>query len=269
MGFAFVHVTANAGGMVNLFARDLGGEGKVPLVVLHGLLGSSRNWLGAGPQLAAARQVWALDLRNHGQSPHAEPMHYAAMVEDVIGWLDQRGLASVELLGHSLGGKVAMALACRHPTRVRRLLVVDIAPKDYLLRAHRAEFAAMHELQLDHLRSRAEAELRLEARVPDLGMRKFLLTNLERAEGGGWRWAINLPGLTKALPELECTPLAEGDRYDGPTRFILGEKSPYVVAADHAGIRGHFPRADFVVIAGSGHNPHIDAREAFTRAVLE
>lgn len=254
--------------MVDLFARDLGGEGKVPLVVLHGLLGSSRNWQGAGRDLATARRVWALDLRNHGQSPQAEPMDYDVMVEDVIGWLDQHGIEAVELMGHSLGGKVAMALACRHPQRARRLIVVDIAPKDYLSRAHRAEFAAMHELRLDHLRSRAEAELRMETRVPDLGMRKFLLTNLERAEDGGWRWAINLPVLTAALPELERSPLADGERYAGPTRFILGEKSRYVVAADHAGIRTHFPCAEFAVIAGSGHNPHMDAREAFTRAVL-
>ena len=237
-------------------------------MVLHGLLGSSRNWLGAGRELAAARQVWALDLRNHGQSPHAEPMSYDAMVEDVIGWLDERGWDAVELMGHSLGGKVAMALACRHPQRVRRLIVVDIAPKDYLSRAHRAEFAAMHELRLDHLRSRAEAELRMEKRVPNLGMRKFLLTNLERTGDGGWRWAINLAALTAALPDLERSPLGEGESFGGPTRFVLGEKSRYVVATDHAGIRTHFPRAEFAVIAGSGHNPHMDAREAFTRAVL-
>jgi esterase len=254
--------------MVELSARDLGGAGQAPLVVLHGLLGSSRNWLGTGRDLAATRQVWALDLRNHGQSPHATPMTYDAMVEDVIAWMDRQGLTCVELIGHSLGGKVAMALACRHPGRVSRLVVVDIAPKDYLSRAHRAEFAAMHELRLDHLRSRAEAELRLEARVPDLGMRKFLLTNLERTVEGTWRWAINLPVLTAALPELERTPLQAGERYEGPVRFILGEKSPYVVAADHARIGGHFPRAELVVIPGSGHNPHIDAREAFTRAVL-
>jgi esterase len=254
--------------MVALFARDLGGAGRNPMVVLHGLLGSSRNWLGAGRNLAETRHVWALDLRNHGQSPHAEPMSYDAMVEDVIAWLDRRGWMEVELMGHSLGGKVAMALACWHPTRVRRLTVVDIAPKDYLSRAHRAEFAAMHELRLDHLRSRAEAELRMEARVPDLGMRKFLLTNLERGEDGTWRWSINLPVLTAALPELERTPLHAGECYLGPTRFILGEKSPYVVASDHACIRAHFPSAEFVVIPGSGHNPHIDAREAFTRAVL-
>jgi pimeloyl-ACP methyl ester carboxylesterase len=124
--------------------------------------------------------VLALDLRNHGGSPHDDEMTYAAMAGDVIAWLDVQGLARVTLLGHSMGGKVAMLLACRHPDRVARLIVVDIAPKDYFWVAHRAEFAAMNELDLTSLQSRAEAELRFEARVDDWAMRKFIATNLER-----------------------------------------------------------------------------------------
>ncbi|RRK00472.1 alpha/beta fold hydrolase [Opitutaceae bacterium TAV3] len=270
--------------MVSLFFRDLGGAGKPPLVLLHGLLGSSRNWLSAGGELAAGGvgegggegfHVFALDLRNHGRSPHVEEMSYETMVGDVVAWLDEHvaGGGPVTLLGHSMGGKVAMALACRYPARVTRLVVVDIAPKDYLSQAHRAEFAAMNELELSGLRSRGEAELRFEARVADVAMRKFLVTNLERMEddagnGAGWRWVVNLPILTRMLPELESSPLREGERFDGPVLFVTGGRSHYVRRPQDEGlIRHHFPAAQFVTLAGSGHNPHMEARAEFVRAV--
>jgi pimeloyl-ACP methyl ester carboxylesterase len=160
-----------------------------------------------------------------------------------------------------------MLLACRNPGRVGRLVVVDVAPRDYRWPAQRAEFAAMNELDLGDLRSRAEAEMRFEARVPGWAMRKFMATNLERAPGGGWRWQINLPAITAALPELERNPLAAGDRFAGPTLFITGSKSAYVQPGDVAAILGHFPAARLETIAGSGHNPHVEAREAFVRAV--
>jgi esterase len=252
---------------MQLFHRDLGGGGNPPLVILHGLLGSSRNWQTVGRDLAAKFRVFALDLRNHGGSPHAGEMTYEAMVADVIAWLDFQQLTQVTLMGHSMGGKVAMLIACRHPGRVEHLIVVDIAPKDYFWIAHRAEFSAMNELDLGHLASRAEAELRFEARVSDWAMRKFLATNLERTAGGGWRWLVNLPVLTGALSALEKNPLAPEDRYEGPTLFISGGKSNYVQPGDRAAINQHFPAAKLEVLAESGHNPHMDAREGFVEIV--
>lgn len=231
------------------------------------MLGSSRNWQSAGADLASAYTVHALDLRNHGQSPHADTMTYPEMVEDVIGWLDEHQVGPATIVGHSMGGKVAMLLACRHPARVTRLVVVDIAPKDYFWPGHRASFAAMNELNLEDLRSRAEAELRFEARVPNWATRKFLTTNLERGEGG-WRWSINLPVLTEALPTLEGNPLQPADVFPGTVRFIAGEASNYIEADDVASLRRHFPAAEIVTIAGSGHNPHMEAREAFVAAVV-
>jgi esterase len=251
-----------------LFHRELGGAGHPPLVILHGMLGSSRNWQTAGRDLTARFHVLALDLRNHGASPRGETMSYPEMADDVIGWLDALGLSRVTLLGHSMGGKIAMVLACRHPERVERLILVDIAPKDYHWVAHRAEFAAMNELDLEHLTSRAEAELKFEARVPDWAMRKFLATNLDRKEGGGWRWLINLPALTAALPVLEKNPLGPSDRYLGPTLVIAGGKSNYLLPGDWAGVTAHFPAAQLEILTSSGHNPHLDAREAFGQLVL-
>jgi esterase len=252
---------------VSLYQRDLGGTGFPPIVLLHGLLGSSRNWQTVGRELAAGRSAYALDLRNHGMSPHAPGMSYASMVADVLAWLDAHGIGPAEFVGHSMGGKVAMLLACRHPERVARLVVIDIAPKEYSWPHRRQEFAGMNELDLGTLKSRADAEARLEARVPGWADRKFLTTNLERVDGGGWRWQIDLPAITAALAELESNPLAESDRFLGPALFITGEKSGYVKAADREVILRHFPSARFEVIPGSGHNPHIEAREAFVRAL--
>ncbi len=250
-----------------LFHRDLGGAGLPPLIVLHGMLGSSRNWQTAGRELTAKYHVLALDLRNHGDSPHDPETTYAAMVADVLAWLDAQKLGRVTLLGHSMGGKVAMLLACRHPGRVSVLIVVDIAPKGYSWPAHRQEFAAMNELELGSLPSRVAAEKTFESRVSDWGMRKFLLTNLTRTEEGRWAWTVNLPALTAALGTLESNPLAPEDHFDGPTLFIAGGKSRYVEAADYAAIRRHFPAARIEVIAPAGHNPHIETREAFVALV--
>lgn len=250
-----------------LFHRDLGGGGHPPLVILHGLLGSSRNWQTAGADLAQKFHVFALDLRNHGRSPQATEMTYDAMADDLLAWLDIQALPRVMLMGHSLGGKTAMRLACRHPERVARLIVVDIAPKNYPSSAHDAEFAAMNELDLAGLGSRAGAEQKFEAHVSDWAMRKFLATNLELGADGRWRWLINLPVLTKALPELEKNSLKPSDRYDGPALFVSGGKSRYVQASDHETIRRHFPLARIEIIAQSGHNPHMETREQFTQLV--
>lgn len=251
--------------VIELFSRDLGGAGKPPLIVLHGLLGSSRNWLGAGGELAHDWHVSALDLRNHGRSPHEDTMAYDDLVADVLAWMNARGLEKVDLMGHSMGGKVGMVLACRFPHRVNRLIVVDIAPKSYHSAGSRAEFAAMHEVNLAELKSRTEAEMKMETRVPDWAMRKFLTTNLERTDNGGWRWAINLHGITAALPTLEANPLADSDQFDGKTLFILGGKSRYVAASDHSVIRHHFPAGDIEVIPESGHNPHMQSRDEFAQ----
>ena len=252
---------------VPLHHTDLGGADKPPMIVLHGLLGSARNWQTAGRDLAEHYHVFALDARNHGKSPQAPLMTYDAMVGDILAWMDAKGIARAVLVGHSMGGKTAMRFACLYAKRVERLVVVDIAPKDYSWIAHRGEFAAMNELDLTSLNSRQEAELRFEARVPSLGMRKFMATNLDRGNGNDWHWAINLPVLTEALPAMERNSLKDGDRFAGPALFIAGGRSNYVQADDHATIRQYFPSAHIAVIAESGHNPHMDQREEFVRLV--
>jgi pimeloyl-ACP methyl ester carboxylesterase len=232
---------------------------------LHGLLGSSRNWQTTGRDLAEKFHVFALDLRNHGHSPHAEEMSFEVIVDDVIAWMDAHAISRTTLLGHSMGGKVAMLLACRHPNRVEGLIVVDISPSDHFV-GHRAEFAAMLALDLSQLQSRTEAEERFERQVESWGMRKFLATNLER-DGAGWRWLINLPVLNASLPALEKNSLRNDDRFEGPTLFVVGGRSTFVLPKDHDAIRRHFPRAEIETMPAAGHNPHMEVRADFVRAV--
>ena len=253
--------------MLHLFHRDFGGAGKPPLVVVHGLLGSSRNWQTVGVELSAQRHVLALDLRNHGMSPHAEDHDFAAMEADLLRWMDAQGLGRAAFMGHSMGGKLAMALACHHPERVERLVSVDIAPRDYDAGKFRGILAAMLALEPAKLASRAEAETQLAAVVKDWAMIKFLTTNLERGPDGRFQWRINVPALHAELDEIARTSLAPGDRYEGPTLFVIGGYSRHVREEDRPEILARFPQARIETVAESGHNPHIEQRAAFVAAV--
>lgn len=248
---------------IPLHATTLGSTAQPPLVILHGLLGSGKNWASVAKLLAEDFCVHLLDLRNHGQSPTADPMHYAAMAEDVAAWAETHGVGEACLLGHSMGGKTAMAVACRAPAWLRSLVVVDIAPKTYAPR-WRAEFAAMRALELDRLTSRAAAEAALEPTVPDWAFRKFLLTNLERRPTGGFQWSVDLARLEAALPALFAHALTEEECYPGPTLFLRGERSNFITEADAPRITHHFPAAQLETLPAAGHNLHFDQPQAFT-----
>lgn len=252
-----------------LYHESLGNADNPSIVILHGLLGSGRNWRGVAKALADEFRVHVLDLRNHGNSPHAEPMDYAAMVPDVEKWLAANNPGPVHLVGHSMGGKLAMAVACRQSDhRVRSLVVVDIAPKAYGPR-WRAEFAAMRSLDIGAMASRREVEQALEPAVPDWAFRKFFLTNLERRPEGGFRWTVNLPILEAALPELFAHPLGNAEHFAGPTLFLRGELSDYVADDDLERIRAHFPSGHLETVPGAGHNVHFEQSERFVRAVKD
>ncbi|MDP0500137.1 MAG: alpha/beta fold hydrolase [Verrucomicrobiota bacterium JB022] len=252
---------------VELFHRDFGRNGNPPLVLLHGLLGSSRNWMQVGKRLGEQYDVYALDLRNHGQSPHRDGMDYAAMAADVVAWLDAQGLDAVHLVGHSMGGKTAMRLACEHPERVRTLTVADISPVESPPRWQR-EFAAMRRLDLGSLKTRGDAALKLEDEVPDWAFRQFLLTNLDRdPETKGFIWTVNLAELEAALPTLFAAGLEPDQHFDGPTLFLKGENSRFIRDAHLPVIGQHFPQARVEVIPKSGHNVHFDNVDAFIEQI--
>jgi pimeloyl-ACP methyl ester carboxylesterase len=232
-----------------------------PLVMLHGLFGSRRNWLSIIRPLSEDLQVVAVDLRNHGSSGHAATMSFAEMADDVAALADRLGLDRVNVAGHSLGGKVAMLFALRHPSRTRRLLVLDVAPVPY-----RGPFGryidAMLAMPLAQMRTRQEAEEALAPAVPQAAVRQFLLHNLVR-DGNGFRWRPNLEALRTNLDELSGFPeIPAGTTYEGPASFLAGGRSDYLRPEHLPLIRQLFPRASLEVIPDAGHWLHADQPEA-------
>jgi len=237
-----------------------------PIVILHGLLGSSGNWRSIARRLAERHRVFALDLRNHGKSPHVESMSYPAMADDVRAFLDSHDIDAATIIGHSMGGKTAMRLALDAPQRVERLVVVDIAP-GVSHHDHLPWLRAMASLDLGCVRRRADADAMLAATVPDTAMRQFLLHNLA-ATPGGFVWRINLAAIENGLPELLDFPVeADVHPFLGSTLFVRGAQSDYVLPEDEAVIRALFPRARIVTIEGAGHWVHAEQPVRFLAAL--
>jgi esterase len=252
---------------MELFHRDFGGESNPPLILLHGLLGSSRNWVTVGKLLSQSFHVVALDLRNHGQSPHDVSMDYPTLVQDVINWLDHHHFPRAHLVGHSMGGKVAMLLACTRPTRVHTLTIADIAPKRYAPH-FRSAFDAMLQINPSAHTRISEVEADLAKHLTDATLRQFLVTNLKRNASGTFDWQVNLPALTRALPELADNPLLPGMRFEGPTLLLHGAQSDFVNPSDLTDLPSCFPNSQSVCVPGAGHNIHIDNRHFFAEQVL-
>jgi esterase len=238
-----------------------------PLVVLHGLFGSLENWAGISRRLGEHFEVFALDLRNHGRSPHLPDMDYPSMAGDVLDWMGGRNLARVSLLGHSMGGKTAMQLALQHPEAVRKLVVVDIAPRAYAPR-HREILDALLTLDVSAYQNRLQMEEALAPAIPDRATRQFLLKNVGRDGHGAFFWKMNLPAIARSYDQLN-QGLMEDHIFDGPALFVLGGQSDYVQPEDKPRIQRLFPRATFRTLATAGHWVHSEAPHVFVEAVLE
>lgn len=233
------------------------------LVILHGLLGASRNWLTIGKALQDRYDVHAVDLRNHGLSPHSDAMRWAELTDDLQAYLDEHGLNDVILMGHSLGGKIAMRYACQNPDVVSKLIIVDIAAKAYPP-YHDNEFRAMKRIPVAELASRKEAEELLETMVPEWAMRQFLLTNLVRdAATGAYKWQINLEVLHSSLPHIRQNALLETDRYNGPCLLIRGANSNFIEEGDVDDMYHWFSHLREEVVTSAGHNVHVENRSGF------
>lgn len=236
------------------------------IVFLHGLLGSSRNWRAVAKALSVESHVFSLDLRNHGKTFHSKDASVHAMADDLNSWLDQMGLKSIALCGHSLGGKVVMRFAVDYPERVVKLVVVDIAPRDYPPEHHVPTLDAMLALDLEKLSSRKDADKALTKAVPNWAFRQFLLTNLEQ-EDSGFVWKPNLHSLRNAIGTLSANPLGESDQYDGDTLFVRGGKSGYMRSEHLPMITTYFPKSQIAVLPEAGHDVHVDDREGFVREI--
>lgn len=251
---------------VDLPARRFGPAHLPPVIVLHGLLGSSRNWQAIGKRMAERFRLCALDLRNHGDAPHADSMRFDEMAADLRAWMDANDMDAPHIVGHSLGGKVAMQFAIQNPTRLRSLTVIDISPRAYKPRWQK-EFALLRALPIASLTSRREAEAFLETDIRDWAFRQFLLANLERKPEGGFRWRVNLPLLEANLPHFFAQVPADGCAWHGPTLFIRGALSRFLDPDELPWLRSFFPTARLLSIPEAGHNVHFDKPEAFIDAL--
>ncbi len=247
-----------------ILAHTEAGSGP-PLILLHGLFGGGQNWGAIRKALAPRFRVLTPDLRNHGASPHAAGMTYLAMAGDVIGTMDAAGIDQAAILGHSMGGKVAMTLALTHPERVSRLVVADIAPVRYPP-SLRAYIAAMQALPLRTGLTRRDADAGLAAIIPEAGIRAFLLQSL-RLELDPPVWRLGLAELAAAMPEIEGFEVPSGARYDGPTLVMAGESSPYIRPENHALFAELFPQARFVTVPKAGHWIHAENPAGFLAAL--
>ncbi|MEV5962011.1 alpha/beta fold hydrolase [Kribbella sp. NPDC051952] len=233
-----------------------------PVVVMHGLFGSGRNWMTAARRLSGQHRVFAFDLRNHGTSPHTDTMSYPEMADDVRETIESLGVGPVALVGHSMGGKTAMLTALQYPAVVERLVVVDAAPVAYPPAF--VEYAqAMRTADLSSIARRADVDAQLVAAVPNPGTRAFLLQNLI-LDADGARWRPNLPVIEAALPAISGWPSGlEGRQYDGPTLFVYGGKSDYVQQDHRATIATYFPHVQYAEVAEAGHWVHAERLDDF------
>lgn len=234
-----------------------------PLLIVHGLFGSARNWGVIARRLSEDRLVIAVDMRNHGDSKWVAAHGYEDLAADLAAVIAAHG-GQADVLGHSMGGKAAMQLALTEPSRVRRLVVADIAPVAYG-HSQRHLIEAMHGLDLDGLSLRSEADRRLALAVPDAGVRAFLLQSLDLRAAPA-RWKLNLATLNAEMERIVGWPGTPG-RFAGPTLFVKGALSDYIRPEYRAAIMAQFPAAEFAEIEGAGHWLHAEAPREFEEIV--
>lgn len=236
------------------------------LIILHGLFGSASNFRTLAKQYGAHYTVYCLDLRNHGSSPHDSDVTFEAMVSDIIEFMDDHNIKSTAIMGHSLGGKVAMQAALTHPHRISKMIAGDIAPVKFP-HHHDRIFEGLHEVTRQNPSSRKEAGEILAHYVDIPEVRLFLLTNLSRAEDGSLNWRINVNGLEQGYEYLADKP--DGIPYNGPALFIRGALSDYVKDSYIPAIYKLFPSAEIATLDGTGHWLHAEKPVEYAEITLE
>ncbi|NRA47716.1 MAG: alpha/beta fold hydrolase [Phaeodactylibacter sp.] len=237
-----------------------------PLIILHGLFGTLDNWQTLGKKLAEQYTVYLIDQRNHGRSPHDDEHTYAAMAEDLHYFMESHWMFKAHIIGHSMGGKTAMAFAHAYPDMVDKLVVVDIAPKAYQ-GGHELIFKALQSLDLDTIGSRSEAEAVLKAQIHNLGIRQFLLKNLSRDKSGGYRWKMNLSALWAHYADILAVHEGVQLPYESEVLFVRGGKSDYIQDEDTAALELFFPHYKLQTIENAGHWVHAEAPAELQRVM--
>ncbi len=263
---------------MNLFFRKEG-EG-FPIVIVHGLYGSSDNWLAIAKKLSVNYKVYLIDQRNHGRSPNSEEHSYEAMKNDLADFFDQQKIGKAILIGHSMGGKTAMCFAADYPERIEKLIVVDIAPKDYFLLNDESQYylhnnilRAMLEIDFSRIELRKQVDDFLNERIDSTQIVQFLLKNVHRnKESNKYEWRLNVPVLYDNLDEIIKGVNAHwfDDRLpitNYPVLFIKGADSNYILPEDFTSIRRIYPEAEIVEIQNAGHWLHAEQPQLFMEAV--
>ncbi len=248
---------------VQLAFEEFGNPDNAPLIILHGFFASSRNWRQIAEKLSVGFHVTVPDMRNHGASPHDPAMDYPTMAADLLDFIESRGMSSVNLLGHSMGGKIAMWLALNHPGIINKLIVVDIAPVNY---AHSFDplINALKALPLAEIVNRKQAEILLSSAIPEAGYRQFLLQNLV-LDNGKYHWRVDLDIFFNTSANIAAFPDADHlTPYLKDTLFVAGEQSAYVKQADVCTL---FPQATVIAIADAGHWLHVQQPAVFIALV--
>jgi pimeloyl-ACP methyl ester carboxylesterase len=235
-----------------------------PLVILHGLFGSADNWYSISRELDKEFTMYLVDQRNHGDSPHSDEWNYEVMAADLLELLDEEGLDKVFLMGHSMGGKVAMTFAVNNPERVARLIVADISPRYYPVH-HEVILDGLQAINLTEIQSRKEADDALAVHIPDFGTRQFLLKSLGR-NADGFYWKINLPVIVANIEEVGKA-LEDDVVYEGETLFLAGAKSNYIQEKDMESILEHFPNYQLKIIPNAGHWLHAEQPKAVVEEI--
>ena len=245
-------------------------ENGAPVLVLHGLFGSLSNWGWHCKQLAQQYAVYGVDLRNHGDSPHSDQLDYQVMAEDVRQLIVRLGLESCCIVGHSMGGKVAMQLALSFPDLIEKLVIVDIAPVSYPEDAdgHMNVLAAMDAVKLGEIKSRTQAEVTIEDYIPQEVTRKFLLTNLVRNKEGSFEWRLDKGSIRKNYANLRAELIATMS-FLKPVLFIKGSLSPYIKPEHEAQIKELFPAASVKLLMDAGHWLHAEKPQALQKILLK
>jgi esterase len=251
---------------MDLFFRRYG-QGSRNLVILHGLFGQGDNWVSIAKRFADEFTVWLPDLRNHGNSPHHPEMSYALMAGDVVAFCQKKGLNQIELIGHSMGGKVAMVLTLTHPQLVSRMVVVDIGPgRVHTATNHKALFMAMHTADTAKANSRADIEMPLFESLKDMKVVKLLMKNIVRGAGEGYHWRLNRDALERNIDTI-VGPLPCQGVFTGKVLMVKGALSDYTDESDEDRMFEIFPLLRVVVINQAGHWVHADAPDEFYKQV--
>lgn len=227
-----------------------------PLVILHGFLGMGDNWKTLANKFSSEYEVHVLDQRNHGRSFHDEDFSYEAMVEDLVYYLNVKGLSKVNILGHSMGGKTAMLFAVEHSDRVNKMIVADIAPKFYPPH-HQYILDALNDVNFEQLTSRSEIDEILKKHIPEMGIRQFLLKNVYRKEKDSFAYRFNLEVLEENIDEIGVA-LPPRSFFNGPVLFLKGALSGYITQEDEVLIAAHFPDSRIITISKASHWLHAE-----------